>query len=54
MEKPDGICSHFFVVVDVFGLFLDPSVFTIKDSKSAGIINGALSDLSVRSVLIQL
>ena len=35
IEKPDGICSLTFVVDDFSGLFSHPSIFTIKDSKSA-------------------
>ena len=35
MEKPDGIRSFTFVVDDLSGLFLDTSIFSIRDSRSA-------------------
>ena len=35
IEKPDGICSLIFVVDDFSGLFLLPSIFFIKHSRSA-------------------
>ena len=35
IEKPDGVCSSNFVVDEFWGLFLHPSVFSIKHSKSA-------------------
>ena len=35
IEKPDGICSLTFVVDQFSGLFLHPSIFSIKHSKSA-------------------
>ena len=34
IEKPDGIYSLAFVVNKFRGLFLHPSVFSIKDSRS--------------------
>ena len=44
IKKPDGICSPTFVVDEFSGLFLHSSIFSIKDSGSVEIINGALSD----------
>ena len=44
-EKFDGICLLTFVKDDFSGLFLHPSVFFIKDSRPAQLINGTLSDL---------
>ena len=44
-EKSDGTCSPTFVVDEFSGLFLHTSIFSIKDSRSAEIINGALSNL---------
>ena len=38
-EKPDGISSCAFVVDEFSGLFLLPSIFSIKHSKSVQIIN---------------
>ena len=35
IEKPDGICSLTFVVDEFSGLFLHPSIFSIKHSRSA-------------------
>ena len=35
IEKPNGICSPTFVVDELSGLFLHPSIFSIKHSKSA-------------------
>ena len=35
IEKPDGICSSTFVVNEFSGLFLHPSVFPSKHSRSA-------------------
>ena len=35
MEKPDGIRSFTFVIDDLSGLFLDTSIFSIRDSRSA-------------------
>ena len=35
IEKPDGICSLTFVVVEFLGLFLHPSIFSIIHSRSA-------------------
>ena len=35
IEKPDRICSPTFVVDEFSGLFLHPSVFSIKHSRSA-------------------
>ena len=43
-EKPDGICSLTFVVDEFSGLFFHPSIFPIIHSRSALIMNGALSD----------
>ena len=34
-EKPDGICLPTFVVNEFSGLFLHPSIFSIKHSRSA-------------------
>ena len=31
IEKPDGICSPTFTVDDFSGLFLHPSIFSMKD-----------------------
>ena len=44
IEKPDEIYSPTFVVDEFLGLFLHLSIFYIKHSRSAYIINGALSD----------
>ena len=35
IEKPDGICLPTFVVNEFSGLFLHPSIFSIKHSRSA-------------------
>ena len=35
IDKPDGICLPTFVVDEVSGLFLHPSFFYIKYSRSA-------------------
>ena len=35
IEKPDGICSLAFVADECSGLFLHPSIFSIKHSRSA-------------------
>ena len=35
IDKPDGICLPTFVVDEVSGLFLHPSFFSIKYSRSA-------------------
>ena len=35
IEKPDGICSLFFVVDEFSGLLLHPSIFSILHSRSA-------------------
>ena len=35
IEKPDGICLPTFVVDEFSGLFLHPSIFSIKHSRSA-------------------
>ena len=35
IEKPDGICSLTFVVDEFSGLFLHPSIFSIKHSRPA-------------------
>ena len=47
IEKPDGICLLTFVVDEFPGLFLHPSVFFMIHSRSAEIINGALSDFEI-------
>ena len=44
IEKPEGICSLILVVDEFWGLFLHPSIFSIIYSRSAGIINGDLSN----------
>ena len=44
IEKPDGICWLTFAVEEFSGLFLHPSIFSIIHSRSAWIINGAVSD----------
>ena len=44
IEKPDGICSLTFVVDGFSGLFLHLSIFSIIHSRSAQLMNGALSD----------
>ena len=44
IEKSDGICSLTFVVDEFSVLFLHPLIFPIIHSRSAYIINGALSD----------
>ena len=44
IEKPDGICLIAFVVNEFSGLFLPSSIFSIMHSRSALIINGALSE----------
>ena len=44
IEKPDGICSPTFVVHELSGLLLHLPIFSIKHSRSAEIINGALSN----------
>ena len=43
-ERHDGICSLTFVVDEFSGLFLHLSIFSIMHSRSAQMINGALSD----------
>ena len=48
IEKTDEIYSLNFVVDDFSILFLHPTIFTIKDLRSAYIINGALSDWRYR------
>ena len=45
IEKSDGIYSPTFFVNEFSGLFLYSSIFYIKHSRSALIINGSLSDL---------
>ena len=35
LEKPDGLCSLTFVADEFSGLFLYPSIFSIKHSRSA-------------------
>ena len=44
-EKPDGICCLNFVVDEFSGLLLHPSIFSVIHSRSAQIMNDALSDL---------
>ena len=44
IEKPDGICARTLVVDEFSGLFLYLSILSIIHSRSAQIINGALSD----------
>ena len=39
LEKPEGICSLSFMLDEFSGLFLDPSIFSIKHSRPAWIIN---------------
>ena len=34
IEKPDGICSPTFVANEFSGLFLHPSIFSFKHSRS--------------------
>ena len=42
-EKPNGICSPTFAVDESSGLFLHQLIFSIKHSRPALIINGAVS-----------
>ena len=42
-EKPDGICSLTFVADEFLRLFSHVSVFSIIHSRSAKVINSALS-----------
>ena len=35
IEKPDGICLPTFVVNEFSRLFLHPSIFSVKDPRSA-------------------
>ena len=44
IEKPDAIRSLTFVVDEFSGLFLHPSIFSIKRSRSLQKIDSALSD----------
>ena len=44
IEKPDAISLFTFVADEFSELFLHPSVFSIKHSRSAQIMNSALSD----------
>ena len=44
IEKPDVICLLTFVVDEFWGLFSHLSIFSIKHSRSAYIINDALSN----------
>ena len=44
IEKPGGICSLTYVVEEFSGLFLHPSIFSVRQLRSAQIINGVLSD----------
>ena len=43
IEKPDGICSHTFVADEILRLFSHLSIFSIIHSRSAKMINSALS-----------
>ena len=43
IEKPDGMCLLTFVEDEFSGLLLHPSVFSIINSRSTLLINGALS-----------
>ena len=45
IEKPDETHSPTFIVNEFSGLFLEPSIFPIKHSRSEKITNGALSDV---------
>ena len=47
IEKSDGICSPTFHVDEFSELFLHPSIFSITHSRSAYIINCALSDFDI-------
>ena len=47
IEKPDGICFLTFIVDDFSGLFLHPSIFCIKHSRSAPVKSDALSDFLI-------
>ena len=44
IEKSVGTCLPTFVADNCSGLFLHLAIFSIKDSRSALIINGAFSD----------
>ena len=44
IEKPRGVCLVTFVVDELSGIFLHPSIFSIIHSKFGLIINGALSN----------
>ena len=44
IEKRDGICSSTYVVDEFLRLSLQPSIFSIKHSRSAQITNSAFSD----------
>ena len=46
-EKLDNICSTTFIVPESSVLFLYPSVFSIKHSRPAWVINSALSDFGI-------
>ena len=35
IEKPDGVCLLTFVMDEILGLFLHPSIFSIIHSRSA-------------------
>ena len=35
LEKPEGLCSLSFMLDEFSGLFLDPSIFSIKHSRPA-------------------
>ena len=44
IEKPDEICSSTYVVDEFLRLSFQPSIFSIKHSRSVQITNGALSN----------
>ena len=44
IEKPDQLSSLTFVIDELSELFLHPSIFSIIHSRSAKIMNSALSD----------
>ena len=44
IEKPDEICSSTYVVDEFLRLSFQPSIFSIKHSRSVQITNGAFSN----------
>ena len=46
IEKAEGVCLFTFAVDEFSGLFLHPTIFSIIHSRSAKLINGALSYFS--------